>query len=110
MQHVMLGKKGIKDFQERMELMGYQVTKDLLEAEELQGRGGMMDHLECLDSKVQWVKLDYQDLWVRKETKEWMQHIRHFQDQKEIREKEENQALSVYKERREVLGHLAHLV
>ena len=54
MQHVILGKKGIKDFQERMELMGYQVTKDLLEAEELQGRGGMMDHLECLDSKVQW--------------------------------------------------------
>ena len=54
--------------------------------------------------------MDYQDLWVRKETKEWMQHIRHFQDQKEIREKEENQALSVYKERREVLGHLAHLV
>ena len=54
MQHVILGKKEIKDFQERMELMGYQVTRDLLEAEELQGKGGMMDHLECLDSKVQW--------------------------------------------------------
>ena len=54
MQHVILEKKGIKDFQERMELMDYQVTKDLLEAEELQGRGEMMDHLECLDSKVQW--------------------------------------------------------
>lgn len=54
MQHVMLGKKGIKDLWGKMELMDYQVTKDLLEAEEVQGRGGMMDHLECLDSKVQW--------------------------------------------------------
>lgn len=34
--------------------MDYQVTKDLLEAEELQERGGMMDLLECLDYKVQW--------------------------------------------------------
>lgn len=53
-QHVMLGKKGIKDLWEKMELMDYQVTKDLLEAEEVRGRGGMMDHLACLVSKVQW--------------------------------------------------------
>ena len=38
-----------------------------------------------------------------------MQHIRRFQDQREIREQEENQVLLVSKEKKEALGHLVHL-
>ena len=38
-----------------------------------------------------------------------MQHIRRFQDQREIREKEENQVLLVSKELKEASGHLVHL-
>ena len=48
------GKKGIKGFLEKMDWMGYQVTRDLLEAEELQGREVMMDRQECLDFKDPW--------------------------------------------------------
>ena len=50
----------------------------------------MMGHLECLDHRVQWETRAYLVLLDKKVTREEMQLTNHYQDQKEIKEKEVN--------------------